>query len=95
MKNYGSKLYKGLAWLFGILSSLAVSLFLYEATYSSEFTIIFSGLVSGTFIGLFYNWYGSVLYGLEQNGNLLKKIEEHLQPKEQKERLAKQKKALE
>ena len=52
-------------------------------------------MVSGTFIGLFYNWYGSVLYGLERNGNLLKKIEEHLQPIEQKERLAKQKKALE
>ena len=95
MENYGSNLYKGLAWLLGIMAFLFMWYFLWEETRSSMITSFMGGVVFGSFIALFYNWYGSVLFGLEQNGYLLKKIEEHLQPKEQKERLAKQEKALE
>ena len=82
MKNYGSDLYKSLAWLFGGIGFVSMWYFLWEETYSSMPTSIFGGVVFGGFIGLFYYWHGSVLYGLEQNGDLLKKIEEHLQPKE-------------
>ena len=95
MENYGSNLYKGLAWLLGIMAFLFMWYFLWEETRSSWITSLMGGVVFGSFIGLFYNWYGSVLYGLERNGYRLKKIEEHLQPKEQKEKLAKQKKAFE
>ena len=95
MENYGSNLYKGLAWLLGIMAFLFMWYFLWEETRSSMITSLMGGVVFGSFIALFYNWYGSVLYGLERNGYRLKKIEEHLQPKEQKERLAKQKKAFE
>ena len=95
MKNYGSDLYKSLAWLLGGIGFVSMWNFLWQETLSSMTTSIFGGVVFGSFIGLLYYWYGSVLYGLEQNGNLLKKIEEQLQPKEQKERLAKQKKAFE
>ena len=82
MKNYGSDLYKSLAWLLGGIGFVSMWYFLWEETYSSMPTSIFGGVVFGGFIGLFYYWHGSVLYGLEQNGDLLKKIEEHLQPKE-------------
>jgi len=61
---------------------LFVWYYLWNETRSSWITSLMGGALFGSFIGLFYNWYGSVLYGLEQNGDILKKIEEHLQPKE-------------
>ena len=72
MENYGSNLYKGLAWLLGIMAFLFMWYFLWEETKVQWSHHLWRSSVWKLY-SPFYNWYGSVLYGLERNGYRLKK----------------------
>ena len=73
MKDYKSSTYLIIANLFGIFGLLGSWWTIYYIT-ENIFASLFSALFIGTFLYLFFNWFAMVLYGLEENGNLLKKI---------------------
>ena len=70
MKNYGSDLYSGVAVLAGVGSGGLV-------IYISEDFI--SGGILGLLVFIVYYWFSRVLYGLEQNGDVLSSISEKLE----------------
>ncbi|MDA7547709.1 hypothetical protein N8812_01270 [Acidimicrobiia bacterium] len=70
MKNYGSNTYWAVAVLAGVGAG---GLFL----YISE-DIIFGGILS-FLVYIIYYWFSRVLYGLEQNGEVLSSISEQLE----------------
>ena len=73
MKDYKSSTYLVIANLFGIFGFLGSSITIYNFTENLLASLL-SALFIGTFLYLFFNWFAMVLYGLEENGNLLKKI---------------------
>ena len=70
MKNYGSELY----FVLGMLAGFATGVLFF---YISE-SFIFAG-IAGFSIALVYNWFSKVLYGLEENGNILQEISKKLE----------------
>jgi len=70
MKNYGSDLYLAFSILAGFFTGV---LFF----YISE-SFIVAG-IAGFSIALVYNWFSKVLYGLEENGNILQEISKKLE----------------
>ena len=70
MKNYGSDTYFAVAVLAGVG---ACGLFFY---ISENFI---SGVIVGSLVYVVYYWFSRVLYGLEQNGEVLSSISEQLE----------------
>lgn len=69
MKDYGSNLYFG----YSLLAAVVVGGVFF---YYSENLII--GGVAGFSVFIVYNWFSKVLYGLEENGNILQEISQKL-----------------
>ena len=69
MKDYGSNLYFGYSLLAAVVAG---GVFL---NYSENFII---GGVGGFSVFIVYNWFSKVLYGLEENGNILQEISQKL-----------------
>ena len=70
MKNYGSDLYFVLAILAGFATGV-LFFYIYES-------FIVAGIAGFSF-SLVYNWFSKVLYGLEENGNILQEISKKLE----------------
>ena len=70
MKTYGSELYFGVAVLTGVGSGGLV-IYIYED--------FISGGILGLLVFIVYYWFSRVLYGLEQNGDVLSSISEKLE----------------
>jgi len=69
MKDYGSNLYFGYSLLAAVVAGGAF------LNYSEDFII---GGVGGFSVFIVYNWFSKVLYGLEENGNILQEISQKL-----------------
>jgi len=70
MKNYSSELY----FVLGIFAGFATGVLFF---YIYESFIV--AVIAGFSISLVYNWFSKVLYGLEENGNILQEISKKLE----------------
>ena len=76
MQDYKSSTYLVIANLFGIFGFLGSWITIYNFTENLLASLL-PALFIGTFLYLSFKWFAMVLYGLEENGNLLKKISDN------------------
>lgn len=69
MPNYSSTLYKIIAVVAAFLAFIISIDFFYDSPAPIFITV---------WVFLIYNWFGAVLYGLEENGKILKEISKKL-----------------